>query len=208
MNSDTKIIKISKFKMESFSSRESGGEKLTSPPLGANVELNIKTIVPKQRVKLVITKSSSWNFTEIDLQPEKQLEYIFDSHHDASGVCNELPSSVSSIVKKKILQKICSYRTQDVIKKKYNSEKFITYNETIHKLRECNLKCFYCDKVVYILYENVREPIQWSLERIDNQYGHNNDNTEIACLNCNLNRKTMYHERYRMTKKLVIIRTG
>jgi len=169
---------------------------------------NIKTIIPKQHVKLVITKSSSWNFTEIDLQPEKQLEYIQQVSEKChlDGSCNEPLSITNVFVKKNILQKISGYRAQDVIKNKYNYDKFITYNEIIHKLRECNLKCFYCDKVVCILYENVREPMQWSLERIDNKYGHNNDNTEIACLNCNLRRRTMYHERFRMTKKMVIVK--
>jgi hypothetical protein len=158
---------------------------------------NIKTIRPKQLVKRVITNSSSWNFTELDLKPEKQIEYIN----------NDNTSEINVFVKKNILQKISSYKSQDINKKKYDCDKFITYNEVINKLRECTIKCFYCDKIVYLLYENIREPMQWSLERIDNQYGHNNDNTEIACLNCNLRRRTMYHERYRMTKKLVIIRT-
>lgn len=158
---------------------------------------NIKTIIPREHIKRVITRSSSWNFTEKDLQPEKQLEYIFND--DSEG---------NEFVRKNILQKISGYKSQDMIKNKYESEKFITYNEVIHKLRECNLKCFYCSKIVYILYENVRDPLQWSLERIDNKYGHNNDNTEIACLNCNLRRRVMYHERYLMTKKLVIMKTS
>ena len=47
---------------------------------------------------------------------------------------------------------------------------------------------------------------QWSLERIENQYGHNKENVEIACLSCNLGRRTMYHERYLFTKQLEIIK--
>lgn len=161
---------------------------------------DIKIIIPKQSLKRVITQTSSWNFTESDLQSEKQIEYITQDNLD--GSCNE----INVFVKRNILQKISSYKAQDIKKKKYNCEKFITYNEVINKLRECSIKCFYCDKNVLLLYENVREPTQWSLERIDNKYGHNNDNIEISCLNCNLKRRTMYHERYRMTKKLVIIR--
>jgi len=59
---------------------------------------------------------------------------------------------------------------------------------------------------VHILYENVREPLQWTLERIDNDFGHNKNNVEIACLNCNLRRRTMYHERYLFTKELSIVK--
>ena len=161
---------------------------------------DIKIIIPKQSLKRVITQTSSWIFTENDLQPEKQIDYI-RTEVDGTHI-----TEINVFVKKNILQKISSYKTQDIKKKKYNCEKFITYNEVINKLHECSIKCFYCDKNVLLLYENVREPTQWSLERIDNNYGHNNDNIEISCLNCNLRRRTMYHERYRMTKKLVIIR--
>ena len=186
----------------------------------------IRIIIPKQSLKRVITQTTSWNFTESDLQPEKQIEYI--GHLDNSCIINtknevrredslrdapkeSITSSppiteINIFVKKNILQKISSYKAQDIKKNKYNCEKFITYNEVINKLHECSIKCFYCDKNVLLLYENVRDPRQWSLERIDNKYGHNNDNIEISCLNCNLKRKTMYHERYLMTKKLVIIR--
>ena len=163
----------------------------------------IRIIIPKQSLKRVITQTSSWNFTESDLQPEKQIEYI--GHLDSSCVINT-KNEINIFVKKNILQKISSYKAQDIKKNKYNCEKFITYNEVVNKLHECSIKCFYCDKNVLLLYENVRDPRQWSLERIDNNYGHNNDNIEISCLNCNLKRRTMYHERYLMTKKLVIIR--
>ena len=53
-----------------------------------------------------------------------------------------------------------------------------------------------------MIYEEVRDPKQWTLERIDNTRGHNSDNVEIACLTCNLRRRTMYHERYILTKQM------
>jgi hypothetical protein len=59
---------------------------------------------------------------------------------------------------------------------------------------------------VQILYEYVRESNQWTLERLDNDFGHNKGNVEIACLNCNLRRRTMYHERYLFTKELSIVK--
>ena len=67
-------------------------------------------------------------------------------------------------------------------------------------------KCFYCKENVNVLYEYVREPKQWTLERLDNKFGHNTDNVVIACLSCNLRRKTMYHERFLFTKQLNIIK--
>ena len=71
-------------------------------------------------------------------------------------------------------------------------------------LIDSELKCHYCKKEIKLLYEMVREQCQWSLDRIDNNYGHNYDNLFVTCLSCNLRRKTMYHERYEFTKQLTI----
>lgn len=38
--------------------------------------------------------------------------------------------------------------------------------------------------------------------RVDNSYGHNTDNVVIACLDCNLRRRTMFQERYKKTKEM------
>lgn len=37
-----------------------------------------------------------------------------------------------------------------------------------------------------LLYKLVREPKQWTLDRIDNEYGHCVDNIVLSCLECNL----------------------
>ena len=52
------------------------------------------------------------------------------------------------------------------------------------------------------MYENVREPKQWTLERLNNNFGHNCDNVVIACLNCNLKRRCIDSERYIKTKEM------
>ena len=62
--------------------------------------------------------------------------------------------------------------------------------------------CFYCKEPTNILYEYVREPKQWTIERLDNTYGHNCDNIVIACLSCNLRRRTTHFERYLSTKRI------
>ena len=67
---------------------------------------------------------------------------------------------------------------------------------------DCRLKCYYCKMQTSVLYEEVRDSSQWSLERIENEYGHNTENVVISCLKCNLTRKTMYHERYLFTKEI------
>ena len=56
-----------------------------------------------------------------------------------------------------------------------------------------------------ILYSFVREPKQWTLERLNNVFGHNRDNVVLSCLQCNLRRRCILAERYVQTKQMSII---
>jgi hypothetical protein len=160
-----------------------------------------KEIVPKIPRKRVITKDKKrWKFQESELLPENQIQYICQM---SDGVYD---SKISDMMEKHIHQKIGGYKAQDIHKNLYIEEKFIDFSKVLELLKTCENRCFYCKKTVHILYENVREPMQWTLERIDNEFGHNKDNVEIACLNCNLRRRTMYHERFLFTKELNIIK--
>jgi hypothetical protein len=89
-------------------------------------------------------------------------------------------------------------------KKKFEPELFVDEQYVLDSLIECNMKCFYCKENVNILYEYVRASKQWSFDRLDNKFGHNKNNLVVACLGCNLRRKTMHHERYVFTKQLDI----
>ena len=40
----------------------------------------------------------------------------------------------------------------------------------------CKLKCFYCKCNLSLLYQDVRQNDQWTLDRIDNTLGHNYNN--------------------------------
>jgi hypothetical protein len=70
------------------------------------------------------------------------------------------------------------------------------------------MKCCYCSSEVYILYERVREMKQWSLDRINNDIGHNIGNLVIACLECNLKRRRTNKDKFMFTKNMVIIKEG
>ena len=47
---------------------------------------------------------------------------------------------------------------------------------------------------------------QWSLDRIDNDYGHNHDNVVISCLECNLKRRCIDMNKYKESKKFRYIK--
>jgi hypothetical protein len=108
------------------------------------------------------------------------------------------------LLKQHIHLKWYGYRAQDMEKNLFRPELLISENDIVELLLDSRLLCFYCRHPILLLYENVRESSQWSIERIDNQYGHNRENVVVACLSCNLRRKTMYYERFRMTKQLNI----
>jgi hypothetical protein len=71
---------------------------------------------------------------------------------------------------------------------------------------ECELKCRYCTKEMNVLYDISREMTQWSVDRIDNDLGHNISNFHLACLDCNLKRRRRTDEKFLFTKQLNIIK--
>lgn len=109
-------------------------------------------------------------------------------------------------VKKEVERKLSGYKNQDVKKKKLE-ENFIVYEECLEKLVISKLKCYYCKDNCLLAYENVREEKQWTLDRIDNSQGHNNNNVVICCLKCNLKRRTTNDEKFKFTKQMRIIKT-
>lgn len=162
-----------------------------------------KVIEQKQPSKRRITTTAKWNFSEEDLSYDRQLSYI--EQLQGGNIQDERQCNmIISLLK----QKLNSYLSQDKKKDRFSTEEFVKIEEVIRLLFECNNVCYYCKKPVEILYENVREPRQWSLERISNNIGHNKGNLEIACLHCNVNRKTMNQERFVFTKQLNIVKTG
>ena len=144
--------------------------------------------------KRVITQSRGWTFTETDYQNENQLNYL------RTLISENAQNPQQKFILQQIYNKLSGYRSQDKIKKIYDENAFIQIDTVVMLLIESSLHCFYCKNEIKVLYEIVRETDQWTLDRIDNSKGHNTDNVFVACLSCNLRRKTMYHERYVFTK--------
>lgn len=163
----------------------------------------------KEKMKRIVTTQNKWKFTDIELLPEKQLEYIKEIREQMNTLEEDITipnvfSNANKTIIQQINQKLYGYKSQDIQKGLFSEDEFIDILFIIGKMIDCNNQCFYCKKQVVVLYEYVREPNQWTVERIDNKFGHNKSNIEIACLNCNLHRRTMYYERYIFTKQLNI----
>lgn len=145
--------------------------------------------------KRVITATEKWPVQVLD-----QKALIQNMNKDSTN-------DMATLIRQQIQGKLGGYRQQDLKKGLYLENQFVDVARVLALLQECELACFYCKCSVQVLYERVREPRQWSLDRIDNSLGHIVNNVIIACLDCNLRRKTMYHERFAFTKQLTISRT-
>jgi len=96
------------------------------------------------------------------------------------------------------------YRAQDIKRELYDEERLITSDEIVEKLVETKLVCQYCSGNVKAIFTTVRDPDQWTLDRIDNDKCHSCDNTVIACLKCNLQRRRIDADKFAFTKGLRI----
>lgn len=112
-----------------------------------------------------------------------------------------------ALVLSQIDKKVASYKQQDNLKKRYNELLFIKTEDTINLLHESNMLCYYCREKTFLLYDIVREMSQWTLDRIDNDIGHNKGNLVISCLACNLKRRRTGKDAFLFTKQLNIVKS-
>ena len=157
---------------------------------------NVDSFKPKKERKRKI----------IDKLGEKNTLIKENQHKLVKKLCANEDFSGNIFVKKELERKIKSYRAQDIKKDKLNEEKLIKIDECIDKLVLSKMKCYYCNENMLLVYENVREPKQWTLDRIDNNKGHITENVVISCLDCNLKRRTMDDRKFKFSKQMKIIK--
>ena len=163
---------------------------------------NTKKITCKKEKKLRV-ETKTWGLNEAELSHQIQLNIlknILDNTLEKDKYILMLTSHVKT--------KICSYKQQDILKNKFEEEKLVKFEEVIQLLQKCEMKCHYCSEQVFILYEIVREMKQWTLDRVNNNIGHNSGNLVIACLECNLKRRRTNKDAFMFTKNMVIVREG
>lgn len=98
-----------------------------------------------------------------------------------------------------ISKKLAGYKSQD---KKRGWTPTIDINDVLELLK---IKyCCYCNQEVLLFYETKLHPMQWSLDRINNDLPHNKDNVVLSCLKCNLERRKKTTEHFLFTKTLII----
>lgn len=128
-----------------------------------------------------------------------QLNYV-------KNLLLSVPFDAETVVRRELAYKLAGYKQQDVKKEKHDGEKFITFDELVELLVVSQMRCKYCMKKLFILYEKQREKVQWTLDRIDNDQGHNKDNVIVACLDCNLRRRRLDADKFKFTKQMNLVK--
>jgi hypothetical protein len=172
---------------------------------GTNNKYQMKKLIENHKYEKESKKriqSNKWSFSQENFEYQNQIKMIIDIFKNNYNHTDE----ISKIAIQEINKKVCGYKQQDKLKKKLDENKFLTYESIINKMVECELKCRYCNNVMNVLYDISREMTQWSVDRIDNDTGHNIDNFHLACLDCNLKRRRRTDEKFLFTKQLNIVK--
>jgi len=178
-------------------------EKKTIIITGQSNKYQIKKLTQEKKTDKKRVEIEKLNLSKEYFIFEKQFEII----KNIDNILNsEEEKNASKILIKQIEKKITGYKQQDIDKKVLNNEKIINLKCIINKLIETEIKCYYCKSEMFILYENVRELKQWTVDRINNDIGHNTDNFVLACLDCNLKRRCKSSDKFLFTKQLNIIK--
>jgi len=159
----------------------------------------------KERIRKKITDTQAWEECIVSHLSLSAQRHVLDELIRSSTSMSTL-SPICKVLRQQIQIKQSSYRCQDTEKKILDESQLVQIEDILSLLQASNLQCFYCRQPVLLFYEYCRDPKQWTLERIDNSMGHNRGNVEIACLECNIRRRTMYYERYVMTKQSVFVK--
>jgi hypothetical protein len=166
----------------------------------SNKKNSIKQHVREKNKKRVACEN--WTFTSEQYLHSNQMQMIKNilynnyTHND----------TISKIYIQQINRKIYGYKQQDIIKKLLNVNEFITLQSVINKMVECELKCYYCSCEMSVLYDISREMKQWSVDRINNDMGHNLTNYYLCCLECNLKRRRRSDDKFLFTKQMKLIK--
>lgn len=182
--------------------------------VGVSNRYQIKKLTNKDDInKLKLRKEpQKWKLSEEVYERKFQLELLYSSNngesseHASEDTSKEKNKGIYKLMKQQLERKISNYKQQDINKNMYDSTNIINLKETLSKLIESNLLCYYCNKEMLVLYEIVRENYQWTLDRIDNSLGHNKNNVLISCLHCNLKRRKQGKDAFLFTKQLQIVK--
>jgi RNase P subunit RPR2 len=148
------------------------------------------------------TRTMKWTIDNAFFAYDKQLEVL------RRLIADDTSLEERNFFKKEIKAKLDGYARQDKENGIQGPElsAIISLDATIELLLISKLRCNYCRECCQLIYKDVMAPRQWTLDRVDNEEGHSGDNVVVACLACNLQRRTMDAERFKFGKQLRVVK--
>jgi len=133
-----------------------------------------------------------------------KIDGIYYNEKEQYNILNGMYFDILSTLQKEVKKKISSYKQQDRLKNMLDNDSFISYIQVIDILKSTKCLCYYCNDQMLLFYENKNDKKQWTLDRINNDIGHNKDNVVATCLECNIQKRRRDHDKFTFTKNLVI----
>ena len=159
-----------------------------------------------QNIGIAILKEFQDNdYKEIIVNKDVSASTIADATKAVATTAKKNENTLNILTLKHIVREIENKRKAYIYQDKqhsiYDPRYSISLEHIIALIIESNLNCYYCREICQLTYKEVMCRKQWTLDRIDNNYGHNHTNVVIACLDCNLKRGNMDSERFRQGKQ-------
>lgn len=145
-------------------------------------------------------RTLKWTIDDALFNYDKQMEVL------RRLIADDLDLEERKFFIKEIKAKLDGYARQDNENGIKDLSAFISLDATVELLLVNKMRCTYCRECCELIYKDVMAPRQWTLDRVDNDQGHNAGNVAIACLACNLQRRTMDAERFKFGKQLRIVK--
>jgi len=146
------------------------------------------------------TRTLKWTIDDAFFNYDKQMEVL------RRLIADDQSLEERKFFIKEIKNKLDGYSRQDVANGVLDLSAIISLDATIELLLISKMRCAYCRECCQLIYKDVMAPRQWTLDRVDNDQGHNDGNVVLACLACNLQRRTMDAERFKFGKQLRIVK--
>ena len=148
------------------------------------------------------SRTMKWTIDDTFFTHDKQMEVL------RRLIADDPTLEERNFFKKEIKHKLDGYARQDKENgiHAHDLSAIISLDATVEMLLVSKLKCVYCRECCELIYKDVMAPRQWTLDRVDNDRGHAGDNVVLACLACNLQRRTMDAERFKFGKQLRVVK--
>ena len=153
----------------------------------------------KHNPDILRKRAATWRFDAQWYDPVQQMALV-----RALVQCHGVPFDVvSTCLVQDMKQKLQGYKYQDEAHRKYvfSPTDFIDVLFVLQAMDACALHCRFCHGFMQVMYRHVRDPQQWTVDRIDNNQGHTRTNVQLACLQCNVHRRTRNDTLYARIKQ-------